>query len=79
MRKPQSPKQMQAACDRFDASFKVGDEVIVFTGPIGENPRRATLRTGAQVLGGHTPVVYLDGGMGCVALTHVRPLTEGPA
>ncbi len=32
--------------------------------------------TQAQVLGGHTAVVWIEGHVGCVALTHVEPIVE---
>ena len=32
----------------------------------------------AQVLGGHTPVVWVDGHAACIALTHINPIEETP-
>jgi hypothetical protein len=34
-------------------------------------------RSVAQVLGGHTDVVWVDGHSACIALTHIDPVTEG--
>jgi len=66
-----TPKQMQAACDRFNARHQVGDEITVYTGPVGENPQRLRVQHPAQILSGHTPVVYVAD-RGCIALSHVR-------
>lgn len=34
-------------------------------------------RSRASVLGGHTPVVWVDGHAACIALTHIDVTTEG--
>jgi hypothetical protein len=65
-----SPAQMQKACDQFNAKHTVGDTITVFTGLRGENPQQAQTRSPAQILNGHTAVVYTTVG-GCIALTHV--------
>jgi hypothetical protein len=63
---------MQAACDRFNARHKPGDTITVYTGLIGENPKPAQVRFPAEIMGGHTPVVYVTGGArGSICLTHV--------
>lgn len=72
MRKP-SLKKMQAQCDRFNAGFKVGDEIRVWSGLREGEGRLVQVREpGAYVLSGHTPVVQVAGGGGCIALTHVE-------
>lgn len=71
-RQRHTPAQMQAACDAFNAKHSVGDTIMVFTGLIGENPKDVQVRYPAEIMGGHTPVVYVTGGGGCVALTHVQ-------
>lgn len=77
---PRRPSQaeMQAACDAFNARHKVGGEITVCTGARGENPRPAKITYEAQILGGHTAVVYTSVG-GCVALTHVMSAPPSPA
>lgn len=70
--------RMQAKCERFNQTYKVGDEIVVYFGLKGENPQTVRIRHPAQVLSGHTPVVYVDGGRGCVALTHVKRGWAGP-
>jgi len=73
MPRRQSPAEMQRAVDDFNARHKVGDTITVFTGPIGENPKAAQVRYPAQIMGGHTAVVYVTGeAHGAIALTHVR-------
>lgn len=67
-----STRQKQAVCDRFNASFAVGDTIRVWTGPREDEPVVRKVRHPAVVLSGHTPVVYVEGGGGCVALTHVE-------
>ncbi len=49
-----SPAQMQAACDRFNARYKPGDTITVYTGLIGENPKSAQVRFPAEIMGGHS-------------------------
>lgn len=68
-----SPRQMKVACDRFNVTHKPGDDITIYTGLVGENPKVATVRSPAEILGGHTAVVYVTGGHhGCIALSHVR-------
>ena len=63
---------MQAECDKFNATHKVGDKIKCWTGHREVTPVERIIREpGAVVLSGHTPVVYVSGGGGCVALTHV--------
>lgn len=78
MPKRQSPAQMQRACDRFNERHKVSDTVRVWRG-IRERPGEppepnelVQIAAAAYVLGGHTAVVHVTGGRGCVALTHVE-------
>ncbi len=63
---------MQTACDHFNRLHAVGDTIRVWTGPREGKPVERTVRYPASILGGHTPVVYVEGGGGCVALTHVE-------
>lgn len=72
MKRPSLAK-MQTACDRFNAKHAVGDTIYVWTGPIEGKPVERIIRYPASILGGHTPVVYVTGGGGCIALSHVAP------
>ena len=65
----------QRRVDAFNRRHKVGDTITVYSGLIGENPREVQIiEPGASVLSGHTAVVWVTGGHGCIALSHVaRP------
>lgn len=72
MRKPQSPKKLQAECDRFNKRFPVGSNVLAWPGHMGDGPGKpGTVRAPAYVLGGHTVVAHLDGISGCVSVSHI--------
>lgn len=69
----QSTKAMQTACDRFNASHPIGSKISVAPG--AKDGRWVTVevaRPGAYIMGGHTAVVQVTGGHGCIALGHVR-------
>jgi hypothetical protein len=64
--------------DEFNARYKVGTPVIAYPGARPEDipsARRLITRTRseAQVLGGHTDVVWVDGHGACIALSHIDP------
>jgi hypothetical protein len=71
-------KKLQAVCDAFNARTKVGDEVMVKIDGRAE-PMRTKTRSPAQVLSGHSPVVWLEGVSGCYLLTHVSALPNTEA
>lgn len=73
MARPPSMSERKRAVENFNARYSIGAAFWAYTGLIGENPIAATLRTRAELLGGHTPVAWLDGVSGCVALTHLKP------
>lgn len=80
MRRP-NPAKMQALCDVFNAAFSEGDEIGVWSGLREGSPRKVKVgEAGAYVMSGHTPVVQVIGGGGCIALSHVEwkgaPLAE---
>jgi hypothetical protein len=65
--------QLQAQCDLWNMAYPVGTSVE-YHPVIGEPAHRIRkTRTAAQVLSGHTPVVWLDGESGCVALEACIP------
>jgi hypothetical protein len=74
-----NPKQVQKMVDQFNKRVKVGEEVFYY--PIlsrnhpPELPKRLKVTHEAWVLGGHTPVVYLEEA-GTVAVTHCFPVRE---
>lgn len=65
----------------FNAAHPVGTPVVAYPGARPEdcpNDERLVTRTRskAEVLGGHTDVVWVDGHDSCIALSHVDVLTE---
>ncbi len=71
---PRPGKAKLAKCAVFNEKHPVGASVRVWRGVMGDGPSELVQTTGAAyVLQGHTPVVHVTGGRGCVALTHVRP------
>lgn len=63
----------------FNAVVKIGDtveysEVIGVTDPICYQTK-----TEAEVLSGHTAVVWLVGKRGCVAVSHCKPVAKASA
>jgi hypothetical protein len=70
-RKP-NLKALQAECDRFNATCKVGGAVTVV---LDVGPAIETITTSeAQVLSGHTAVVWMRGVSGCYQLDRVTPV-----
>jgi len=68
-------KSMQKECDDFNARYLVGQKIKFWTGPREGNPTHdGVIRFPAEVMGGHTPVVYVAS-KGSIALSHVG----GPA
>ena len=65
-------KRMQADCDAFNAKFQVGSTIFCWPGVREGEPVERTVRFPAQIMGGHSAVVYVAGGGGCVQLSHVR-------
>lgn len=72
--KRRSLEKMQRECDLFNRIYKVGQTISVHPGAITASPVTVTIVEPAYVLSGHTPVVQVTGGHGCIALSHVdRP------
>jgi len=70
MKRPSAIK-LQKICDAWNEKHPVGTEVIV-TKDLGEKIRTKT-RSKAEVLSGHTPVIWLNGISGCYILERVKP------
>lgn len=77
-RRPPSQRKMQADCDRFNKRTPVGSKIRVWPGAVHDGPGQVvTVREpGAYILSGHTAVVQVSGGHGCIALTHAAPAGE---
>lgn len=66
---------LKLQCDRFNAAHPVGCKVSVLLDS-GEQ-LETTTRSEAQVLSGHSAVIWLDGIMGCYLLNRVTPMVNG--
>lgn len=80
MKRPvrQSLAKMQAQCAAFNDRHPVGSTIRVWPGAIEGEPIAVQIHYPAAVLGSHTPVVYVTGGQGCIALTHVAKAEGRP-
>lgn len=68
-------QRLQDTVDRFNAAYPVGTPVRAWPGVKGDHTGTDTkTRSEAYVLSGHTPVVFVEGHSGCIALTHIQPL-----
>lgn len=68
-------KKLQAECDAFNTKCPVGGKVSVKI-DFQDEPRITTTISEAQVLSGHSAVVWMDGISGCYLLSHVTPLQQ---
>jgi hypothetical protein len=76
-RQAQATAKLQAACDKFNAAHQVGAAVSV---ELDSSEIRKTVTTSeAQVLSGHTAVIWLDGISGCYDLERVTALKAAAA
>lgn len=64
------------AVGQFNDLVPVGSEVVYWPGEREGEGRPSKTRTEAWLLGGHTPVVMVEGYPGGIALTHVMPTPE---
>ena len=75
MRQPPrpSPASMARQFEAFNARHAVGDTIHVWSGPREGKPVAVKIAHPAQIMGGHTAVVYVTGERrGSIALSHVR-------
>jgi hypothetical protein len=63
-------KKLQSICDNFNSRHSVGDEVLVKLDFKDELFRTKT-RSKAEVLSGHSVVIWLEGVSGCYLLDRV--------
>lgn len=71
MRRP-SPKALQKQVDEFNTKYAIGQRVSVRK-DAGDGIITST-RSAAQLLSGHSAVIWLDGIAGCYLLDRVTPL-----
>lgn len=78
LRAQPSAEQLRQVCDRWNERYTVG--TLVEYHPVIDEPahRLRKTRTPAQVLSGHTPVVWLEGESGCVCLEACVPVVISP-
>lgn len=74
------PDELTAA--DWNSRYEVGTPVVAYPGcrpeGVSDVERLVTrTRSKAQTLGGHTPVVWVDGHGACIALTHIDVTTGG--
>jgi hypothetical protein len=73
MKRPNPQKEV----DSFNARVNVGDSVE-YSEVIGMGtPVAYRTRTAAEVLSGHSAVVWLEGKSGCVCVSHCKPVSQG--
>lgn len=61
----------QKEVDRFNELYPLGTPVAYWPGEREGDGRQSVTRSFAWLLGGHTPVVMVEGYPGGIALTHV--------
>jgi hypothetical protein len=76
-RQAQATAKLQAKCDKFNAAHQVGAAVSVKLD--GGEVRETVTNSEAQVMGGHSAVILLDGIRGCYDLERVTALKEAVA
>ena len=69
MKKP-NLKKLQSICDKFNSNHSVGDEVMVKL-DFKDDLFRTKTRSPAQVLSGHSAVIWLENVSGCYLLDRV--------
>lgn len=74
---PKSASELQAQVDDFNARYPVGQRVTL-RNDRGEGVTTVT-RAAAEVLSGHSAVIWLDGISGCYLLDRITPMTGDAA
>ena len=67
-----SPEKLAA---KWNQTFPIGTRVRYWTGAREGIGKESVTRSEASVLGGHSAVVWIEGCVGCMALSHVEPIT----
>lgn len=65
------PNQQKLVTD-WNVNVRVGASVVYWTGAREGDGTKGETRTNAQLLSGHTAVVWVTGHVGCIALSHVQ-------
>ncbi len=72
-------KRQQAAVDAWNAKHPIGTSVKYWRGARGRAEAASEvgpMSSPAELLGGHTPVVWIEGCSGAIALSHVEAIDE---
>lgn len=82
--KPLDDQQLDDIATRWNSRYPIGTPVAAYPGARPEDDldcERLNTRTRseAQVLGGHTVVVWVEGHSACIAITHVDPVQSADA
>lgn len=72
--RPPSPAKLRAQCESFNAKYPVGQKVSVRKD--GGYGVITVTRSRAEVLSGHSAVIWLEGITGCYLLDRVTPIME---
>ena len=67
--------KLQAECDRFNKAHQVGTAVTVQLDFVDE-PFATVTRSPAEVLSGHSAVIWLENVRGCYLLERVTPVSS---
>ena len=65
---------MQKQVENFNKKNPIGTPVRYWTGMREGDGAKSKTRTAAQILQGHTPVVWVEDHGACIALTHIDPI-----
>lgn len=69
-------KEQKEEVDVFNERFPVGTPVRYWPGARHGKGCESKTRTKAQLLGGHTSVVWVEGFPACLALSHIETLNH---
>lgn len=64
--------------NHFNHDHTIGTPVRYWTGTREGAGKTSHIRTRAELMGGHTPVVWVEGEASAIALTHIEPITLDP-
>lgn len=66
----------QKLVDDWNSKHTIGQRVRYWRGVREGTGVESVTRTDAQLLSGHTAVVWIEGCSGCIGLTHVEAIVE---
>lgn len=75
-----TPQQLEQQVFNWNAKYPIGTKVEFFAviNPLERSKGIFATRSKAEILGGHTAVVWLEGYSGCVALEACVPVEGAP-